>query len=418
MMDPKYRATLAEFYRDQLFNRILPFWMTHGIDEEYGGYFTCFSNTGDKRVSTDKYVWSQGRFVWLFAKLAELEESSRYLDQAKKGVDFLRDHCFLEDGRCAFLLSQKGTPKEPEPGKGYDYSIYADCFVVLGFAKYAAVSGDPTVLDAALQLYDSIVGRIERDDFQTNPEPTPKGYKCHGIPMILLNVSHELGRSLAGFDHPRTTEIEQRCIAFSDEVMTEFLQGDLLFELINRTDRNEQSLLTRFINPGHNIENMWFVMHHALKTNDVAAIAKAVTVVAKMFELGWDREYGGLYHFVDREGGRPRGSISLPSSNALIEKLANGWDDKLWWVHSEALYTTLLGYHLTGDQRMIDAYQKVHDYSFATFPNPNEMTGEWIQIRDRYGKPQEKVVALPVKDPFHITRNFILMIELLRTMEQ
>ncbi len=418
MMDSKYRAALAEFYHDQLFNRILPFWTTHGMDEEYGGYFTCFSNTGDQRVSTDKYVWSQGRFIWLFAKLAELKESSHYLDQAKKGVDFLRAHCFLEDGRCAFLLSQNGTPKEPEPGKGYDYSIYADCFVVLGFAKYAAVSGDSAVLDAALQLYDSIVGRIERDDFQTYPEPTPKGYKCHGIPMIMLNVSQELGQALAGFDHPRTAEIEQRCSAFSDEVMTEFGQGDLLFELINRTDHTEQSLLTRFINPGHNIENMWFVMHHALKTNDIATIDQAVAIVAKMFELGWDSEYGGLYHFVDREGGRPRGSINRPSANALIKKIENGWDDKLWWVHSEALYTTLLGYHLTGDRRMIEAYQKVHDYSFATFPNPNARIGEWIQIRDRYGKPQEKVVALPVKDPFHITRNFILMIELLRNMEQ
>ena len=29
------------------------------------------------------------------------------------------------------------------------------------------------------------------------------------------------------------------------------------------------------------------------------------------------------------------------------------------------------------------------------------------------GEPQEKVVALPVKDPFHIIRNLILIIELL-----
>ena len=38
---------------------------------------------------------------------------------------------------------------------------------------------------------------------------------------------------------------------------------------------------------------------------------------------------------------------------------------------------------------------------------------EWIQIRTREGYPQEKVVALPVKDPYHIIRNVILIIELL-----
>ena len=38
---------------------------------------------------------------------------------------------------------------------------------------------------------------------------------------------------------------------------------------------------------------------------------------------------------------------------------------------------------------------------------------EWVQIRKRDGSPQDKVVALPVKDPFHITRNLILILELL-----
>jgi N-acylglucosamine 2-epimerase len=38
---------------------------------------------------------------------------------------------------------------------------------------------------------------------------------------------------------------------------------------------------------------------------------------------------------------------------------------------------------------------------------------EWLQIRTRDGAPQDKVVALPVKDPFHITRNLVLILELL-----
>ena len=39
-----------------------------------------------------------------------------------------------------------------------------------------------------------------------------------------------------------------------------------------------------------------------------------------------------------------------------------------------------------------------------------------MQIRMRDGRPQEKVVALPVKDPFHITRNLCLILELLSSM--
>ena len=58
-------------------------------------------------------------------------------------------------------------------------------------------------------------------------------------------------------------------------------------------------------------------------------------------------------------------------------------------------------------------FKKVFDYTYRTFPNPDRTVREWIQIRTREGLPQEKVVALPVKDPYHIIRNVILIIELL-----
>ena len=86
------------------------------------------------------------------------------------------------------------------------------------------------------------------------------------------------------------------------------------------------------------------------------------------------------------------------------------WDMTLWRTHSEILYLFPLLYKLTGDKEMADLYKKSSDYVFATFPN-HEL-GEWIQIRKRDGTPEEKLVALPVKDPFHILRNFIKIVEL------
>jgi hypothetical protein len=46
-------------------------------------------------------------------------------------------------------------------------------------------------------------------------------------------------------------------------------------------------------------------------------------------------------------------------------------------------------------------------------PHPDGEVGEWIQIRDRQSMPVETVVALPVKDPYHILRNVLLILELL-----
>ena len=65
------------------------------------------------------------------------------------------------------------------------------------------------------------------------------------------------------------------------------------------------------------------------------------------------------------------------------------------------------------DDELLALYRQVFDYTFRTFPNPDREIGEWIQIRDRQGRPEQRVVALPVKDPFHIIRNVAQIIELL-----
>lgn len=77
------------------------------------------------------------------------------------------------------------------------------------------------------------------------------------------------------------------------------------------------------------------------------------------------------------------------------------------------LYALMLAYELSGDADICGLYEKAHRYTFATFPHSDPVVGEWIQIRDRYGRPSDKVVALPVKDPFHILRNFFMAVELL-----
>ena len=65
------------------------------------------------------------------------------------------------------------------------------------------------------------------------------------------------------------------------------------------------------------------------------------------------------------------------------------------------------------DEKFRALYDKVSEYVFRVFPNPDKEVGEWIQILGRENKPLDKVVALPVKDPYHIMRNFMLIIELL-----
>jgi N-acylglucosamine 2-epimerase len=61
---------------------------------------------------------------------------------------------------------------------------------------------------------------------------------------------------------------------------------------------------------------------------------------------------------------------------------------------------------------LAEAFRRTWDYVVRTFPHPDPAVGEWIQIRDRAGRPLEQVVALPVKDPYHIARNLLQLLAL------
>ena len=59
---------LASLYKDELLDSVLPFWLEHSQDHEYGGYFTCLDREG-KVFDTDKFIWLQCREVWMFSIL-------------------------------------------------------------------------------------------------------------------------------------------------------------------------------------------------------------------------------------------------------------------------------------------------------------------------------------------------------------
>ncbi|MEX2501314.1 MAG: AGE family epimerase/isomerase, partial [Trueperaceae bacterium] len=198
-------------------------------------------------------------------------------------------------------------------------------------------------------------------------------------------------------------------------VLDGFVREDGLVQEVAREGEplgSGASLLTRHVTPGHAIESMWFVMEQALRHDRPDAVATAARVIEASFEAGWDPEHGGLFRYVVPGGGgpEPRGPADGPFEKLILDT----WDTKIWWPHSETLYATLLAAEATGDAAQRVLHDRMHAYAFATFPNPDRSVGEWIQIRDRRGAPLPKVVGLPVKDPYHLTRNLLLLVELLQ----
>ena len=371
-------------YRDLLLNKIVPFWKEFGLDLEFGGLRSCMKEDGT-RVSDDKYIWSQARWVWVCsAMFNRIEARPEFLLWAKSGVDFLMEHGRDTEGRWIYRTDRKGTAIEGA------ISIYSDCFAVYAFSEYFRATQDAAVLQVAIDTFWQILVRVEAEDFQeTAPYPLPHGLRNHGVPMMLTEVANELAQTTGD------SSIESIADLYSSRIMDRFVQPDnLILEFLDRRYRPVPAPDGTFIMPGHAIECMWFVMHLAARRQEKKTIARAAQVLKKHLEVGWDPEFGGLFLGLDIHSKSPL----LPNSEA-----------KIWWPHTEALYAIRLASVLTGEKWCQGWYERIHAWSFSHFPLPS---GEWCQRLDRTGQAIETLIALPVKDPFHLPRAAILMTQL------
>ena len=403
---------LSNFYISQIEDNFVPYWLNY-IDRENGGLLNCITNDGERLISHDKFSWSQGRWLYILSLLLEMKDVFPAIDYkqieeaANKTASFLITYSYNEDYHITFKTDQKGMWLKDERGEFFS-SIYADCFVSIGLSEYSKVTNNKAYGEIALKITNSILKRIEKGKYNTEPYPIPASYSSHGIYMILTNLLEVTSSMLEAFNLD-SKSLREKQLESVNAILSKHLDKDrLIIREYVSSKPNDNLLLDRHINPGHTLEDMWFMIecfeHNNLlnqKLSLICEITKAVTT------LGWDKEYGGLLRFVDIDGGKPKGIDNKSDYENLI---SSTWDMKLWWPHSEMLYLYRKLYLLTGDKLFEKYYQMTANYSFSTFPSNNN--GEWIQIRDRKGKPVDKVVALPVKDPFHIMRDFLKIIKL------
>ncbi|PLZ19093.1 AGE family epimerase/isomerase [Fischerella thermalis] len=373
---------LAELYKNTLLGDILPFWEKHSLDWEYGGYLTCLDREG-KVYDPDKFIWLQNRQVWTFSMLCnQLEKRDNWLNIARNGANFLAQHGRDADGNWYFALTRAGEPLV-QP-----YNIFSDCFAAMAFSQYALASGEDWAKDVAIQAYNNVLRRKDNPKGKyTKTYPGTRPMKSLAVPMILANLTLEMEWLLS------SEVLENVLAATVREVMTDFLDQEkgLMYESVAPDGSHIDCFEGRLINPGHGIEAMWFIMDIARRQNDTKTINQAVDVVLNILNFAWDDEYGGLYYFMDADGHPPQ----------QLE-----WDQKLWWVHLESLVALVMGYRLTGREACWQWYQKVHDYAWSHFADPE--FGEWFGYLNRRGEVLLNLKGGKWKGCFHVPRAMYL----------
>ena len=369
---------LAEQYKTELLDKVVPFWLEKSQDLEHGGYFTCLDRDGSV-FDTDKFIWLQGREVWMFATLYnKVEQRKEWLDCAIQGAEFLKKYGHDGQLNWYFALDREGHPLV-EP-----YNIFSYTFAVIAFGQLSIATGNKEYADIAKRTFDIVLSKVDNPKGRWNKAAAgARSLKSFALPMILCNVALEIEPLLEPEFLQHTIDT---CV---HEVMDVFYRPELglIVEHLSTDGELVDCFDGRLLNPGHAIEAMWFIMDLGKRLGRQDLIEKAVKIALNEAEYGWDKQYGGIFYFMDR-------------LNRPCQQLE--WDQKLWWVHIETLITMLKGYQLTGNAQCLEWFERVHDYVWSHFTDAEYP--EWYGYLNRRGE-----VLLPLKGGkwkgcFHVPR--------------
>lgn len=397
---------------DHLRDELLPFWATRGVDKKYGGFLTYLDRQGNPTGETLKTLVCQARMIFTASSVhrAGLDQSATYLKSAQQGVDFLLDH-FWDDQFWGWYWTteQDGSPQND--GKltyGHSFAIYA-------LSEYGMASGDHRGYEWAVKTYevlqtlaaDNCYGGyyefLERD-FRLKPPFRGGGdRKSFDIHMHLMEAFTNLYEATGKEIYKRRTQ-EMVDLIFARIIepqsgtgMAQFSldwtpQRAIIFDNVWGADRDvDESDLGRPLDNtsyGHNVEFAWLLGH----TIDILGLDldKYKEGLRKIydhaFQYGVDWEKGGIFC----EG---------PQAGPARER------NKEFWQQAEALVGFLDAYIRLGDEKYLDAYEKVHRFVFDHVINHE--VGEWFPLFDENNNLLWDYMAHAWKINYHTVRSMI-----------
>ena len=228
---------LADQYKDELLDNVLPFWLEHSQDHEHGGYFTCLDRKGNV-FDTDKFIWLQGREVWLFSMLYnKVEKRQEWLDCAIQGGEFLKKYGHDGNYNWYFSLDRTGRPLV-EP-----YNIFSYTFAVMAFGQLSLATGNQEYADIAMKTFDIVLSKTNNPKGKWNKlYPGTRDLKNFALPMILCNLAMEIEHLLDKGCLEKTMEV---CI---HEVMEVFYRpelGGIIVEILSKDVRLLRAMILR-----------------------------------------------------------------------------------------------------------------------------------------------------------------------------
>ncbi|MFC1552651.1 AGE family epimerase/isomerase, partial [Candidatus Latescibacterota bacterium] len=358
---------LREDYRARLFDGYIPFWDKGGFDAENGGFMCELYDDGTVQ-NDEKFIWYQGRAVWVYAYLYNnFGRDPRYLEIAEKTRDFMEKFMYSGNGMWLESVDRNGK-KVASTGQGSGSDIYGAMFASAGLIELYKAAGNEQDLELAK---NSIWTSMKR-------------YNDPGYDGVGISGSDATGLRSQGHSFMTVWPLTQ-LLSFHDDSALEALQREHVGHIVNDFWNPDYGIVNETLfhdysripgheatmAPGHSLETLWMVMYDAIRIKDRALFDTCKNRIRRLIEMNWDYVYEGW----------GTNSFRVFAS----EKVSRGpsFDVKNMWAHTEILVACMTVLEYTGEVWAKEWYERAREYSIRTMANTGH--GVWRQAVDRYG---------------------------------
>ena len=383
---------LKEDYRRRLFEQYLPFWEKGGYDQQLGG-FMCELNDDGSVSNDEKFIWYQGRAIWVYAFLYNnFGKNPGWLDIAARTRDFMVKHMYAGEGKWVEKVRRDGALLE-----GVGKIVYGWLFAALGLTELYVARRNPEDLELLKRSIEAAVETYDRPDYfdehsarYTAVDLSQKGLRSQGHSMVIVSILHQL---LKYCKDPQLETLQRR---HTDLIVNKFWNPE--YGIVNEYLRHDYSRLPGaegHMFAGHSVETLWLVMAEALRIKDRRLFDTCTARVRRLLEMLWDYVFEGLgdgNYFV----------FDTPRQHRGPE-----YDVKTMWAHCEAMLACMMVMEYTGQAWAREWYERVRAFTLRTMPVAGH--GVWRQAVDRRGKDVKRVgVSTKRKDNFHQVRYLMM----------
>jgi len=386
---------LSEELGAELLSNIIPYWLTHSMDHENGGFYGQIDSNNVQIVDADKGSVLMARILWTFSACYKRFGSDELKDAADHAFEFIKNHCWdKSNGGVHWMVQSNGNPKDRRK------FLYAQSFAIYSLSEYYSATGNREALELAKELFrivelkcadtknggyhevfDKNWNKLTDARLSEKDQNEPKSTNTH---LHIMEAYTNLFRSW------KSAELKDRLEALIDLFINRIVNKNQTstFPFFNRQWEPKSS----DISFGHDIETSWLLHEAANLLNDDQRL-KAVELIG--LNIANFVQNNGL----DGDGGMFNGG----DRNGVTD------DRKDWWPQAEGIVGFFNAYQVSDDVTYLESADQL--WEFIKEFIVDKKNGEWHEKVSRSGEPFKLDKVRSWKCPYHNTRAALEILE-------